>query len=68
MYWVKVTKPQYNEAQAYNEQIGEVVGHWGPDNSENGRNGLMVRFADGEVIGLTEEEVTEVSPPPSSPA
>ena len=60
MHRVKVTQPRYEQSAKYRDQIGEVVGHWGPENSENGREGLMVQFADGEVVGVTEEEVEEV--------
>lgn len=60
MHRVKVTSPQYQQSQKYRDQIGEVVGHWGPENSEDGKEGLMVQFDDGEVVGLVDEEVEEV--------
>ena len=60
MHRVRVTQPGYEQTAKYRDQIGEVVGHWGPENSENGREGLMVQFADGEVVGVTEDEVEEV--------
>jgi hypothetical protein len=44
--------------------IGEVVGHWGPENSADARDGYMVEFANGEIVGLTEEEVELVDQPP----
>ena len=57
---VKVTRPGYEQSMKYRDQIGEVIGHWGPENSADGREGLMVQFADGEVVGVTEEEIEEV--------
>lgn len=61
MHRVRVTRPRYDQTQKYRDQIGEVVGHWGPENSSDGREGLMVEFADGEVVGLVEEEIDEVT-------
>ncbi len=63
MHWVKVTRPRYTQSERYRGQIGEVVGHWGPENSNGGGNGLMVQFSDGEVVGVTEEEVAKVDDP-----
>lgn len=60
MHRIRVTRPRYEQSTRYRDQVGEVVGHWGPENSENGREGLMVQFPDGEVVGVTEEEVEEV--------
>ena len=60
MHRVKVTRPQYEQSTRYRDQIGEVVGHWGPENSADGREGLMVQFPDGEVVGVTQEEIDEV--------
>lgn len=60
MHRVKVTSPRYQQSQKYRDQIGEVVGHWGPENSEEGKEGMMVQFDDGEVVGLVDEEVEEV--------
>lgn len=57
MHYVKVTKPRYAQSQRYNGQIGEVVGRWGPENSADSRDGYLVEFADGEIVGLTEEEI-----------
>lgn len=64
MHWIKVTKPQYEQSQHYAGMVGEVVGHWGPENSADSREGLMVEFADGEVVSLTEDEVEIVDRPP----
>ena len=60
MHRVKVTRPRYEQSKKYRDQIGEVVGHWGPENSADGKEGLMVQFPDGEVVGLVEEEIDEV--------
>ena len=60
MHRVKVTRPRYEQSTRYRDQIGEVVGHWGPENSADGKEGLMVQFPDGEVVGVTEEEIDEV--------
>lgn len=60
MHRVKVTKPRYDQSLKYRDQVGEVVGHWGPENSADGKEGLMVEFDDGEVVGLVDEEVEEV--------
>jgi len=57
MLFVKVTHPQYDQSRLYEGQIGEVVGRWGPENSAASREGYLVQFSDGEVVGLTEEEV-----------
>lgn len=62
MHFVKVTRPRYEQSRRYDRRVGEVVGHWGPENSEDGREGLMVEFGDGEVVGLTHEEIEEVAP------
>ena len=60
MHRVKVTRPRYEGSTKYQDQIGEVVGHWGPENSADGKDGLMVQFDDGEIVGVTQEEVEEV--------
>ncbi len=67
MLWVKVTNPRYTQSERYRDEVGEVVGHWGPENSSEGREGYMVQFADGEVVGVTEEEVVEADDPRGGP-
>ena len=57
MLFVKVTRPRYDQSRLYEGQIGEVVGRWGPENSAEAREGYLVQFSDGEIVGLTEEEV-----------
>ncbi|HSJ16385.1 MAG TPA: hypothetical protein VK939_18400 [Longimicrobiales bacterium] len=63
MHWIKVTNPQYEQSARYRGQVGEVVGHWGPENSEQGRDGFLVEFSDGEIVGVTEHEVEGVDEP-----
>ncbi len=63
MHWVKVTKPRYEQSRRYAQQVGEVIGTWGPDNSAAGRKGYLVEFADGEVVGVTDEELDVVDNP-----
>jgi hypothetical protein len=63
MHWIKVTKPKYEQSRMYSGMVGEVVGHWGPDSSSNGREGYMVEFPDGEIVGLTDEEIEAADEP-----
>lgn len=63
MHWVKVTNPQYEQSRRYMGQVGEVIGGWGPENSADARHGWLVEFADGEVVGITEEELELVDQP-----
>ena len=60
MHFVRVTSPKYSQSQRYDGQVGEVVGKWGPENSADGRDGYLVEFSDGEVVGLTDEEIEPV--------
>lgn len=64
MHWVKVTNPYYDQSKRYAGQVGEVIGHWGPENSAAGRDGFLVEFGDGEVVGIADNEVEEVEAPP----
>jgi hypothetical protein len=63
MHWIKVTNPQYDQSRKYKGQAGEVVGHWGPENSADGREGYLVEFADGEIVGIADLEVEPVEDP-----
>lgn len=63
MHWVKVTNPQYQQSQVYAGQVGEVVGRWGPENSADSREGYLVEFSNGEVVGIADDEVQEVDDP-----
>lgn len=65
MHWIKVTNPGYEQSRRYAGQVGEVVGRWGPENSADSREGYLVEFADGEIVGVTETEVEEVENPAS---
>lgn len=63
MHWLRVTRPRYRQSERYRGEVGEVIGHWGPENSVAGREGYLVQFADGEVVGVTEEEVEDTVDP-----
>ncbi|HEX7117400.1 MAG TPA: hypothetical protein VF212_01345 [Longimicrobiales bacterium] len=63
MHWVRVTNPQYEQSRRYAGRVGEVVGYWGPENSADGREGYLVEFGDGEIVGVAEDEVEAVSEP-----
>lgn len=60
MYSVRVTTPRYQQSRGYAGQIGEVIGHWGPETNEHGRDGYLVEFPDGNVIGIADDEVETV--------
>lgn len=64
MHWIKVMRPRYEQSRRYDGMVGEVVGHWGPDNSSDSRAGYLVEFKGGEIVGLTEDEVEVVDLPP----
>lgn len=57
MHWVRVINPRYEQSRRYAGRVGEVVGRWGPENSADGREGYLVEFSDGEIIGVTDEEI-----------
>ena len=61
MHRVKVTTPRYEQSKIYVGQIGEVVGHWGPETNKWGRDGYLVQFSDGQIVGIAEDEVQAVS-------
>ena len=63
MHWIKVSNPEYEQSKRYAGQVGEVVGRWGPENSADSRDGYLVQFADGEVVGITDTEAEEVEEP-----
>ena len=65
MHWVRVTRPRYEQSRRYAGQVGEVIGGWGPENSADARTGYLVEFADGEVVGVTEDELEDVDDPES---
>ena len=61
MHRVRVVRSFYEQSARYVGQIGEVIGHWGPDNNEDGRDGFMVQLADGTIIGVSDNEVESVT-------
>lgn len=63
MHKVLVKTPRYDLSRPYTGQTGEVIGHWGPENSSTGRDGYLVEFEDGKVVGLAIDEVEDVSEP-----
>lgn len=68
MHWVRITKPRYEQSLRHAGRIGEVVGHWGPENSADGREGYLVEFSDGEIVGVTDDEVDMVDGPHAAEA
>lgn len=63
MHWIRVTRPEYEQSRKYSGQVGEVVGRWGPENSADSREGYLVEFSDGEIVGIAEKEIDEVEDP-----
>ena len=61
MHRVRVVRSFYEQSEPFLGRIGEVIGHWGADNNEDGRDGFMVQFEDGTVIGVSENEVEDVA-------
>lgn len=61
MYRVRVTTPRYQQSRSYAGQVGEVIGHWGPESNEHGRDGYLVQFPDGEIVGIAEDEAETVT-------
>jgi hypothetical protein len=61
MHKVKVVRSNFEQSAPYVGQVGEVIGHWGADNNEDGKEGFMVQFPGGEVIAIAEDEVEPAS-------
>jgi hypothetical protein len=61
MHKVKVVRSNYDQSAPYVGKVGEVIGHWGADNSEDGKEGFMVQFEGGEVVAIAEDELEAVS-------
>jgi hypothetical protein len=61
MHRVRVIRANYDQSKPYLGKVGEVIGHWGADSNESGRDGFMVQFSDGIVVGIAEDEVEDVS-------
>lgn len=62
MHTIRVVRPRYQQARRYQGQQGEVVGRWGADTNEKGREGYMVAFPDGEVVAISTDEAQDVLP------
>jgi hypothetical protein len=60
MHRIRVVRSYYEQTEPYVGKVGEVIGHWGADNSQDGRTGFMVQFDDGTVVGVSENEVEEI--------
>jgi hypothetical protein len=60
MHKVKVVRSNYDQSAPYVGKVGEVIGHWGADNNEEGKEGFMVQFPDGTVVAIAEDEVETV--------
>jgi hypothetical protein len=63
MHFVKVTQPKYDASRRYEGQVGEVVGRWGPENSSEPREGFLVEFRNGEIVGIADDEVEAADAP-----
>jgi hypothetical protein len=61
MHKVRVVRSFYDQSEPHVGKVGEVIGHWGADNNQDGRDGFMVQFEDGTVVGFSENEVEDAS-------
>lgn len=61
MHKVRVVQPRYDQSRPYAGRVGEVIGHWGAESNESGRDGYLVEFEDGKIVGLAEDEVENVA-------
>lgn len=61
MHKVRVVHPRYDQSRPFAGRVGEVIGRWGADNSQEGREGYLVQFPEGQVVGIAEDEVEDVS-------
>ena len=61
MHKVRVVSSRYEQSRPYLGKVGEVIGHWGADSNEDARDGYMVQFPDGVVVGVAEDEVEDVT-------
>lgn len=61
MHKIRVVNSRYDQSRPYLGKVGEVIGRWGADNSEDGREGYMVQFPDGQVVGVADDEVEDVT-------
>ena len=60
MHRVRVVRSNYEQSAPFVGRVGEVIGHWGADSNVEGRDGFMVQFDDGTVVGIAEDEVEDV--------
>lgn len=60
MHRIRVVRPRYEQSLPFAGKVGEVIGHWGAENNEAGRLGYLVEFANGEVVGIAEDETEDV--------
>ena len=67
MHKVRVVRSFYDQSEPHIGKVGEVIGHWGPDNNEEGRDGFMVQFEDGTIVGFSENEVEPVADEAAEP-
>jgi hypothetical protein len=67
MHRVRVVRSFYDQSEPFVGRVGEVIGHWGADNNQEGRDGFMVQFDDGTVIGFSENEVEDASDEAAKP-
>lgn len=61
MHRVRVTQPRYDQSRPYAGKVGEVIGHWGAESNQEGREGYLVEFADGRIVGIADDEVENVT-------
>jgi hypothetical protein len=61
MHKVRVVQPRYDQSRPYAGHVGEVIGHWGAESNESGREGYLVEFPDGNIVGVAEDEVENVA-------
>jgi hypothetical protein len=61
MHRVRVIRSNYDQSAPFVGRVGEVIGHWGADSNEEGRDGYMVQFDDGSVVGVAADEVRDVA-------
>ena len=60
MHRVRVVRSNYEQSAPFVGRVGEVIGHWGADSNQEGRDGFMVQFDDGTVVGISEDVVEDV--------
>ena len=61
MHKIRVVRPHYDQSRPYSGQGGEVSGHWGSESNRDGREGYLVEFPDGKIVGISVDEVENVT-------